>query len=392
MMSLFSSILRFRPNLITQLGIALLVALFFGPMIPEFYRSIFYTFSVQVQEILIFFLPFIIFSYLFSCLINFENNIIVFLLSVLAFVLISNFLSLMYAYGLGVGCFNFMKIAATEIPEKGLQCLGCLRLPKIPNDYALISGTIVGSIFFYFKNDTAMKVSVFLKKGADFFLKKLFIPIVPFFIFGFMVKMSGDGILAHTLQAYAPVFIAAILAQVVYICVMFGIVARFRIASWKAYIRNSMPMAVTGFSTMSSAATMPLLLDSAEKNTNHSPVVRAYIPAAVNVHHVGDGIVLPIVMMATLLTFGMPLPDFSTYLMFSLYYLVLKFGSAGVPGGGVMVMMPILQGLMGFDPTMQGFVMGLYMLFDPFITVTNVMCNGAAAIGFAHVFGKKHKP
>ena len=381
--------LRLRFNLLTQLFIVLLIALFFGQMIPEFYRSIFYTISVQVQEILIFFLPFIIFSYLFACLINFENNIFVFLLSVLAFILIGNFLSLLYAYGIGVGCFSLMKIVHADIPANGLQCLGCIRLPKIPNDYALIAGTVVGSIFFYFKNDTAFKVSAFLKKGADFFLKRLFIPIVPLFIFGFMVKMAGDGILAQTLVTYAPVFIAAILAQAVYILVMFGIVARFRVSSWKTYIRNSVPMAVTGFSTMSSAATMPLLLDSAEKNTNHSPIVRAYIPAAVNVHHIGDGIVLPIVMMATLLTFGMPLPDFSTYLLFSLYYLVLKFGSAGVPGGGVMVMMPILQGLMGFDPTMQGFVMGLYMLFDPFITVTNVMCNGAAAIGFAHVFGKK---
>ncbi len=381
--------LHFRPNLITQLGLSLLVALVFGQMIPEFYRSIFYTISVQIQEILIFFLPFIIFSYLFSCLINFENNIIVFLLSVLAFVLISNFLSLLYSYGIGVGCFSFMKIVHTEIPKNGLQYLGCLRFPKIPNDYALISGTVVGSIFFYFKNQTAMKVSAFLKKGADFFLKKMFIPIVPLFIFGFMLKMASDGILAHTLKAYAPVFIAAILAQIVYIFLMFGIAARFRMSSWKTYVRNSIPMAVTGFSTMSSAATMPLLLDSAERNTNYSPVVRAYIPAAVNVHHVGDGVVLPIVMMATLLTFGMSIPDFSAYLIFSLYYLVLKFGSAGVPGGGVMVMMPILQNLMGFDPTMQGFVMGLYMLFDPFITVTNVMCNGAAAIGFAHIFGKK---
>ncbi|OFW69906.1 MAG: hypothetical protein A2977_03955 [Alphaproteobacteria bacterium RIFCSPLOWO2_01_FULL_45_8] len=380
---------KFRLNLITQLGVSVLIALLFGHMIPEFYRSIFYTISVQIQEILIFFLPFIIFSYLFACLINFENNIIVFLLSVLAFVVISNFLSLLYAYELGLGCFSFMKIVNAEIPASGLQSFGCFKLPKIPNNYALISGIVIGSIFFYFKNKTAMKVSAFLKKGADFFLKRMFIPIVPLFIFGFMVKMAGDGILAHTLQAYAPVFIAAILAQIVYICLMFGIAARFRFRVWKTYIRNSLPMAVTGFSTMSSAATMPLLLDSAEKNTNHSPVVRAYIPAAVNVHHIGDGIVLPIVMMATLLTFGMSVPDFSLYLKFCLYYVVLKFGAAGVPGGGVMVMMPILQELMGFDPTMQGFIMGLYMLFDPFITVTNVMCNGAAAVGFAHIFGKK---
>ena len=170
---------------------------------------------------------------------------------------------------------------------------------------------------------------------------------------------------------------------------MFALAARFQLGSWKTYIQNSIPMAITGFSTMSSAATMPLLFESADKNTKHSPIVKAYIPATINIHHIGDGVVFPIVMMTTMLTFGMPLPDLSTYLVFVGYYLILKFGAAAVPGGGAMVMMPILASLMGFDATMQGFILGLYMLFDPFITVTNTMCNGASAIMFARIFDKR---
>jgi hypothetical protein len=378
-------------GLLPQLLLVFVVAFFFGEMIPEFYRSLFYTVSVQIQEILIFFLPFVIFSYLFSCFLGFEDNILVFIVSLVIFMVVSNFLSMMYSYGVGVGCFSFIKATAAEINMNGLKHLGCIRLPKIPNDYALISGTSLGVFFFYFRNKTAAKISAFMKNGADFFLKKMFIPVVPLFIFGFMLKMATDGALDHAVKTYAPVFAAAIIASAAYTVFMFGIASRFRFRDWKRYIRNSIPMALTGFSTMSSAATMPLLFDSAEKNTNHSPVVKAYVPATINIHHVGDGIVFPIVMMTTMLTFGMAIPDLSTYLVFAGYYLILKFGAAAVPGGGAMVMMPILTSIMGFDATMQGFMLGLYMLFDPFITVTNTMCNGASVIVFARIFDKRKK-
>ena len=380
--------LTFKIGLLPQLVIVLLVAFFLGDSIPVFYRSLFYTVSIQIQEILTFFLPFIIFSYLFACFLGFENNVVVFILCLVAFMIISNFLALMYSYAVGVGCFSFIKSAPAELSAQSLKPFSCVKLPKIPNDYALVAGTALGVFFFYFRNKTAEKISNHLKTASDFFLKRLFIPVVPLFIFGFMVKMSTEGALHHAAKTYAPVFIAALLAQAAYIAVAFGIAARFRYDDWKRYIQNSIPMAITGFSTMSSAATMPLLFDSAEKNTNHSPVIRAYIPATVNIHHIGDGVVFPIVMMATLLTFGHALPDFPSYLVFAGYYLILKFGAAAVPGGGVMVMIPILTSLMGFDPTMIGFMLGLYMLFDPFITATNTLCNGAAAIVFARIFKK----
>ncbi len=378
--------LSFKLGLLPQLIIVFCAAFFLGDMIPPFYRSLFYTISLQIQEILTFFLPFIIFSYLFACFLGFEDNVLVFIVSLVVFMVVSNFLSMMYAYAVGVGCFSFIKGTAAEMAAHTLKPLMCVKLPKIPNDYALIAGTALGVFFFYFRNKKAQKISDYMKRASDFFLKKIFIPVVPLFIFGFMVKMATEGALHHAVKTYAPVFAAAIVAQAAYIALSFGIAARFRFADWKRYIQNSVPMAITGFSTMSSAATMPLLFDSAEKNTNHSPIVKAYVPATINIHHIGDGVVFPIVMMATLLTFGHPLPDFSTYLLFTGYYLILKFGAAAVPGGGAMVMMPILASVMGFDATMQGFILGLYMLFDPFITVTNTMCNGAAAIVFARIF------
>ncbi len=376
-------------NLPLQLLLVLGGVFLFGGLIPEFYKSLFYTISVQLQEILIFFLPFIIFSYIFACLTNFENNVLLFIAVLVGLVVISNFVSVMYAYGVGYGCLSYLGKLSQISNDVTLSSLGNYRLPKVPNNYALIAGLVMGTIFFYYRNPRALKIAVKLRDVSNFFLRKMFVPLMPLFIFGFILKMQHEGLLEVVLKSYGPILISVVVAQLVYIGLFFGVAANFRVRSWRDYLKNAFPSAVMGFSTMSSAATMPLVLQGAEINTKKPSIVQACIPATINIHLIGDGIAMPILMMATLITFGHPLPDFSTYLIFSGYYVLQKFAAAAVPGGGVMILMPILQGFMEFDQPMQGFITTIYILFDPFITLTNVMCNGALAIIFARIFGRK---
>lgn len=381
----------FRKSLPLQLGITLVVAFVFGSLIPELGKSFFYSLSLQLQEILVFFLPFIVFSYLFACLLSFENNVLLFLGCLLVFVVLSTFLSLYYAYGVGSGCFYLLPTNGSISHDTVLSSLGHFKLQKIPNNYALITGLVLGLFFFYFRQPKVTAFSQRLREAATFFLKKLFIPILPLFIFGFALKMEHEGMLPQIVQTYLPIFVALIVSQAIYVLLMFGIAAKFNVKSWKTYLKNTIAPAVTGFSTMSSAATMPSLLQSAEINTKNPIIVQTYIPASINIHHVGDAIVLPILMMATLISFGHPIPDLGVYSMFCVYYMLYKFGAAAVPGGGVVIMLPVLQNLMGFDQTMQGFVTTLYILMDPFITVANVAGNGASAIMFSKVFSKRSK-
>ncbi len=376
-------------NLPLQLLLVLVGVFLFGGMIPSFYKSCFYTISLQLQEILIFCLPFVIFSYIFACLTNFENNVLLFIAILLGLVMISNFMSVLYAYGVGIGCLSYLGKLPEITTDVTLLSLGNYRLPKIPNNYALLSGLVVGTIFFYYRNPHALKLAIKMRDASNFFLRKMFVPLMPLFIFGFMLKMQHEGLLETVLESYGPILISVVVAQLIYIGLFFGVAANFRVSSWKEYLKNAFPSAVMGFSTMSSAATMPLVLQGAETSTKKPTIVQACVPATINIHLIGDGIAMPILMMATLVTFGYPLPDFSTYLIFSGYYVLQKFAAAAVPGGGILILMPILQGFMYFDEPMQGFITTIYIFFDPFITLTNVMCNGAFAIIFARLFGKK---
>ena len=147
-----------------------------------------------------------------------------------------------------------------------------------------------------------------------------------------------------------------------------------------------LPAAIAGFSTMSSAAAMPLTIIATNKNSDHSSVANLAIPVTVNTHMIGDCFSIPIFAFAVLKNFGVEEPSLYSYFVFVLYFVMAKFSAAGVPGGGIIVMLPVLEGQLGFTTEMSAFITALYILFDPVITSGNVMGNG----GFALLLTKIH--
>jgi Na+/H+-dicarboxylate symporter len=83
-----------------------------------------------------------------------------------------------------------------------------------------------------------------------------------------------------------------------------------------------------------------------------------------------------------MVSFGFEVPSISSYLLFAFYFVLAKFAVAAVPGGGILIMLPILQTYLGFNADMLGLITAIYVLFDSFITACNVAGNGAMAVIF----------
>jgi Na+/H+-dicarboxylate symporter len=132
---------------------------------------------------------------------------------------------------------------------------------------------------------------------------------------------------------------------------------------------------------MSSAAAMPLTILGTEKNTKNADLAGSIIPATVNVHLMGDCFAIPIFAFAILKSFGVAEPTFVSYALFAAYFVLAKFSVAAVPGGGILVMLPILESQLGFTSEMLSLITALYLLFDPLITAGNVLGNGGFALG-----------
>jgi Na+/H+-dicarboxylate symporter len=143
---------------------------------------------------------------------------------------------------------------------------------------------------------------------------------------------------------------------------------------------------LTGFTTMSSASTMPLVIDAVEKNTTE-PFTPGVVPVSINTHLVGDCFSMSIQAIAILISFGYDLPSLPDFLLFAVFFVIARFAVAGVPGGGVLMTLPVFEKYLGFSGEMLSLITALYILFDPLITPVNVLGHGT----FAQLFEKLYK-
>lgn len=370
------------------------LGLLFGNFMPEALQASFYAISCSLKNILLFILPVVIFVCVFSCLTAFRNSrTLKLMLGLLAVTCISNYIATLIAYGvgsLGLINFNVHKINEITTQTQALQPLlplWELTLPNwISNGQALILGFILGSWFSFFPNQKANWFGYHAKRWVTFFLEKIFVPILPIFSFGFILKMQYDGILGQVVKSYLPLVLVVLIAYTIYLAFLFFVAAGFNFNRWLNFIKNMLPVGLVAFSTMSSMATMPVTLKAAEKNTANPDVAQIVIPATVNIHMVGVAIAVPLMAFFVLANFGYELPSLTMYLGFALYFILAQFSVAAVPGGAILAILPTLETYLGFSGEMSALITALYILFDPFVTVTNVLGNSALAIMVAKIF------
>ena len=208
---------------------------------------------------------------------------------------------------------------------------------------------------------------------------------MPIFISGTALKLQHDGILVEICQKYLPILLVFVISACGWILLQFLVLSKFNISQFSFYIRNLIPAVVTAFGSMSSAAALPLSISAAEKNLANKGNASIIVPSSVNIHLVGDCLFIPMVALSVLTSFGNTFPSIALYLTFTLGFVLAKFSVAAVPGGGVLVMLPIMQEYLHMSPEMLGIVTALYILFDPIITTCNVLGNGALALVFDNI-------
>lgn len=372
---------------------AMLLVVLFIPFLTDSWvsydvKSFFFSLSLTIKTLLVFVLPFIVFSFVVTCLARMGKNALLFtfLLVVMAFA--SNITAIFTGYMIGRVMVPLISMPVTldAFDGSGLATMWVFELSSLfTNMTALIVGFIAGMVVNLF--DILPLRGLFFRASdiSSWFLRQIFIPILPLFILGFAFKLHADGILSQAISAYGPILLLVIVSQLTYLVLYFFVAAKFSFRDFITYVNNVFPAWLTGLSTVSSAASMPVLIDSTEKNIGSPIMARTIVPATINIHTIGSAIGLTILALVTLNTFNMPIPDLQSFAIFGFYYALAKFSVAAVPGGVILVVGPILQSLMGFSDEMLGLITAVYMIFDPFGTAMNVSGNGAFAIVFSRL-------
>jgi Na+/H+-dicarboxylate symporter len=367
----------------------LLLPLFFGEYVSIEVKAWLYSISLSMKSILLFVLPFVIFSFVFSCLMALQQGVVTFVLLLIASVFVSNMTAIMTGYTIGYTTFSFLSFTAPAPIDEALmlQPIWQLVLPKIiSNEKALLFGFVLGMFFSVRRNAVAEQLATRLNQIANTFLRKIFIPVLPIFILGFVFKLEHDELLGQALRVYGPILFLVVGTQVTYMLVLYFIASGFSPRKFLTYLRNVFPATITGFSTISSAASMPVLILSTEKNLKDPIMARTIVPAIINIHTLGSALGLTILTLATMLTFNLPMPSLNVFMVFAFYYALAKYAVAAVPGGVIIVVAPLLETYLGFSSDMVGLITAVYMIFDPFGTATNVTGNGAFPILFSRLF------
>ena len=385
-------------SLPVQLIAVIIFVFLFGGLFNEFFVRSFYTFSILFKELLTLFLPFIIFAFVLTGILSFKKNAPIVLSLMLGLIFISNWFVAMIVYALGQfilpGVARGMEMKAL-IPGNKLEAFYTIEFPTIlSSEKALLISIAIGIIFSIFQIPRIQKmfpriqsfeksfeaVLFRFKDTVELFLKRGFIPLLPLFVFGFLLKVHYENVFLSLFQHYGRTFLIIVCVQWVYLAWFYLLASGFSLKQALQAIKNALPSYLTAFSTMSSTATVPVSIDSAEKNTGSRPLAQMSMPIMANVHLLGDSIGTPILAMVTMLIFLGYMPSFLSYASFVFYFCTAMFAVSGIPGGGIIVMLPILESQLGFTSDMVSIITTLYFLMDSFGTAANVMGDGALII------------
>lgn len=324
-------------------------------------------------------LPFLIFSLLFATCVRLAKNATKIIFFIILLLVISNAAATYLSHFIGEFVYGFNLSILTPPEEHELQPLWNFQVPKlIPNEWAMFGGIFGGIFLPKIRASLADKIAKALNHFVAKLLKVILL-VIPFFILGFIVKLQYEGSMSLIFRQYLTIVAIMGLSEFGYILSAYFVINGMR---WKPFIRsirNMIPAMICAFSTMSSAATMPVTMVGVEENSKNKDLAASVVPLTVNIHLLGDCIGIPILIYALLKSHGLPCPDIGTYLIFLVHFVIAKFSVAAVPGGGMIVMIPIIEKVFGFSGAMSSLMLSIHLLMDPMVTCANVLGNGAFA-------------
>ena len=243
---------------------------------------------------------------------------------------------------------------------------------------ALILAFVLGIGLANIKGERLLGCLKDLQQIITLTLKKIIIPLIPFYIATQFAGIAASGELFSTIKMFIMLFVMILVFQWVYLLVQFGVASLLTRENQFRKIKNIIPAYFTALGTQSSAATIPVYLECAYKNKITKDVADFCIPLCATIHLAGDTVCLVLGTMGIMLASGMS-PDFGLYLPFILMLGVTMVAAPGVPGGGVMAALGIIGSMLGFTESMQSLIISLHFSQDSFGTATNIMGDQAIA-------------
>lgn len=244
---------------------------------------------------------------------------------------------------------------------------------------ALVFSFVMGISLSKIKNSRILNIFNEFSSIVTNIISNMLIPIVPIYVGAIFSKLSFSGEIFSTLKSFALVYIILFALQGVYIIIQYSFASSIKKENPLKLLKNMLPAYLTAAGTQSSSATIPVTIECVNNNDVSEEVTDFVIPLSATIHLAGDTITLVLTSMAVMYMTGR-IPTFSLMLPFIFMLGVTMVAAPGVPGGGVMAALGILESMLGFGTLEKPIMIALHAAQDSFGTATNVTGDGAIAI------------
>lgn len=377
-------------GLVPRLIIAIILGIIAGQLsfIPEWFLRAFITFSAIFSSFLNFVIPFMIIGLVIKGIADLSDGAGR-LLGITALTsYISTLIAGSIAYTTAITLFpHFITDDLVQkLNEAGEGLTPIFEIPLEP------FFDVTGAIIFAFM--MGLGISWLRQKGQGEALYEVFsdfgevitqvlatvvIPLLPIYIFGNFANLSYTESVFTILGVFWKVFIVVIILHLLYISAMFVVAGLYAGKNPIQLIKNQIPGYITAVGTQSSAATIPVNIECAEKNGVSEDIRNFVVPLCATIHLAGSMITITCCSMTLLLMYDMPHP-FSMMLGFIMMLGIAMVAAPGAPGGAIMSALPFLPMVGIVSDSMQQLMISLYITQDSFGTAANVSGDNAIAV------------
>ncbi len=362
--------------------ILVLIALYLlvASHIPTIAHQALYSISVTIKDVLLLLLPFTVAFFIAHTVASFQQRAPIFIVSLIVFETLSNLSSVWYAFFCGHLALDVMPPITIADISSDFSALWQLPIKKPAwwsADKGVIAGLVIGCAGAALRTPSLIQVIQKGKEAAEWTLSRVFARLIPLFVLGFVVRMHQTQLIHQLFAQYSLLIAWLVLYVALYLAFLFLLGNEWSFRRAIDAMKNLLPAGSLAFSSGCSLSTMPWTIEGTGKNLRTPSFAHAVIPATTNIQQIGDCITntfLCFLLFAQF--FGAP-PSLSTWLTFSMVFVLARFATAAVLGGAIFVMLPIYEAYLSFTPEMIAIILAFNVILDPLVTSTNVVANGA---------------
>ncbi len=372
-------------KLILKLIAGIVLGILIGLFAPAWITQILLTFRDLFGQLLFFTIPLLILFFITSGIAGLPRDSGVLLGRTLGTAYLSTILAGTLAFLVAALVVPMLASGAAATPPADGETLEAFFEIEIPPLFGIMTALATAFIFGLGITATdSLQLKTLFDQGRDVISKLLvavIIPLLPFYIAGVFAELAAAGTVFETLQTFGVVLLLSIALHWAWIVTLFVVAGLQAGRSPLSLIRNMLPAYFTALGTMSSAATIPVTLQSTRNNGVKREVSSFTVPLCATTHLAGSTITIVACTVAVMVLHdALAMPTLWDMIPFILMLGIVMLAAPGVPGGAVMSAIALLTSMLGFGESAVALMIALYMAQDSFGTAANVTGDGAIAV------------